>query len=260
MNRNVLTIAGMDPSGCAGVIADLKTFVVWRVYGLAVVTALTSQNTQRVESVYPVPPEVIGSQIESIVSDIEVHAVKIGMMPNARTLELVVELCRFFSFTNIVVDPVLSSSTGYQFADDKMIEVYREKLFPIADVITPNLHEASVFTQMEVKDVLGMKVAADVLLKMGPKNVVVKGGHLEGRAMDVLYDGTKQTVFDAPRVAGTHTRGLGCTFSSAIAVHLARKTKLVFAIDPIKKYISRAMVHPFIIGKGNGPINHNVAI
>lgn len=262
MNRNVLTIAGLDPSGAAGVIADLKTLMAWRMYGVAVVTAITAQNTQRVDSVYPVPLEVIGSQLESIVADIEIHAVKIGMMPNATTIELIVELLRTFKLTNIVVDPVLKATTGYQFADEKMLTAYREKLFPIADVVTPNMEEAAVFAGIPVTDINTMKEAADKIQKLGPKNVIVTGGHLEAaRAMDVLNDGIKSSVFDAPRVASTHSRGLGCTFSSIIAVHLAKKMKVQAAIDPAKKYIARAMVHPFKIGSGpNGPLNHNVAI
>jgi hydroxymethylpyrimidine/phosphomethylpyrimidine kinase len=261
MNKNVLTIAGMDPTGCAGVLADLKTFTAWRVYGLAVVTALTAQNTQRVEAVYPVPLEVIGAQLESIVSDIEIHAVKIGLLPDAKTGELVAELLRTFQLTNIVVDPVFRSSTGYTFADDKLIAVYREKLFPLAEVITPNLDEASTLAGMQVHDPATMKQAAEILYKMGPKQVVITGGHLEMRAMDVHFDGIKPTVHDAPKVASTNTRGAGCTFSSILALQLAKRVKVYAAIDPAKKYIARAMVHPFKIGKGeHGPMNHNVTI
>ena len=260
MNKNILVIAGLDPSGCAGIIADLKTLMAWRMYGMAVITAIASQNTQRVDNVYPVPPEVIGAQIESIVADIEVHAVKIGLIPNVMALEVIVELCRTFRFSNIVVDPILRSSTGYTFADEKMITAYKEKLFPIADVVTPNIDEASVFAGIEVHDVATMKQAAEKILALGPKNTVITGGHLEARAMDLHYDGIKHTVYDAPKVATTNTRGLGCTFSSIVALHLAKKLKVQSAIDPAKKYIARAMMHPFKIGKGHGPINHNVAI
>jgi hydroxymethylpyrimidine/phosphomethylpyrimidine kinase len=260
MNRNILVIAGLDPSGCSGLIADLKTLMAWRMFGMGVVTAVASQNTQKVESVYPVPLEVIGSQIEAIADDIEVHAVRIGMMADAKTIELVAELCRTFRFTNIVVDPVLRSSTGYQFADEKMIVAYKEKLFPLAEVVTPNLQEASVLAGMDVHDIGTMKQAAEKIYAHCPRNVVITGGHLEARAMDVLYDGLKHTVFDAPKVLSTNTRGTGCTFSTILALHLARKMKVHSAIDPAKKYIARAMMHPFKIGKGNGPLNHNVSI
>jgi hydroxymethylpyrimidine/phosphomethylpyrimidine kinase len=260
MNRNILVIAGLDPSACAGVIVDLKTLMAWRMYGVAVVTALTSQNTQRVDSVYPVPMEVIGSQLESIVGDIEIHAVKIGLMPNAKTIELITELLRTFKLTNIVVDPIFKSSTGYQFADDKMIQAYKEKLFPLAEAVTPNLNEASILAGMDVHDVATMKEASSKIHQLGPKNVVITGGHLDNRAQDVLYDGVRHTVFDAPKLATNHSRGLGCTFSTILALHLAKKTKIATAIDPAKKYLARAMQHPFKIGTGNGPINHNVAI
>ncbi|PWT92900.1 MAG: bifunctional hydroxymethylpyrimidine kinase/phosphomethylpyrimidine kinase [Acidobacteria bacterium] len=261
MNKNILTIAGYDPSGCAGVIADLKTFMAWRTYGTAVITAITAQNTQRVDSVYPVPMEVIGSQLESVISDIEIHAVKTGMMPNAKTLELVVELLKTFNVSGIVVDPVIRSTTGYEFADSKTIQIYKEKLFPMAEVVTPNMEEASAFAEMKVNDVSTMKEAAEKIFKMGPKNVIVTGGHLEARAIDVHYDGVKHTLFDAPKVQSHHTRGAGCTFASIVAVHVAKKQKVVAAIDPAKKYLARAMTHPFQIGKGQyGPLNHNVAI
>jgi hydroxymethylpyrimidine/phosphomethylpyrimidine kinase len=260
MNRNILVIAGLDPSACAGVIVDLKTLMAWRMYGVAVVTAITAQNTQRVDSVYPVPMEVIGSQLESIVADIEIHAIKIGLMPNAKTIELIAELLRTFKLNNIVVDPIFTSSTGYQFADDKMIQAYKEKLFPLAEAITPNLQEASILAGMDVRDVATMKEASSKILQLGPKNVVITGGHLDNRAQDVHYDGVRHTVFDAPKLATNHSRGLGCTFSTILALHLAKKTKIATAIDPAKKYLARAMVHPFKIGTGNGPINHNVAI
>jgi len=259
MNRNVLTIAGLDPSGSAGMLADLKTFSAWGVYGLAIVTALTAQNTQRVDAVYPVAPDVLRAQVESIVSDIEVHAVKIGLLPDSKTAQLIAKLLRTCGLTNIVVDPVLKSTTGYTFADDKTLTVYREELFPLAQVITPNLEEASLLAGVEVRDLVGMKQAAEVLFKMGPKQVVVTGGHLESRAMDVLYDGSKHTVYDAPKVVSTNTRGTGCTFASILAVHLAKNIKIEAAIEPAKKYIARAMAHAFKIGKGErGPLNHDV--
>ncbi len=260
MNRNILVIAGLDPSACAGIIVDLKTLMAWRMYGVAVVTALTSQNTQHVDSVYPVPMEVIGSQLEAVIADIEIHAVKIGLMPNAKSIELIAELLRTFKLTNIVVDPVFKSSTGYQFADDKMITAYKEKLFPLAEVVTPNLNEASLLSGMEVHDVATMKEACAKIHHLGPKNVVITGGHLENRAQDVHYDGIRHTIFDAPKLVSNHTRGLGCTFSTILALHLAKKLKIATAIDSAKKYLARAMMHPFKIGTGNGPINHNVAI
>ncbi len=161
---------------------------------------------------------------------------------------------------NCTIDPILRSSTGYQFADDKMIAAYREKLFPIAEVITPNMEEAGIFADMKVHDVASMKEAAEKLQKQGPRHVIVTGGHLQARAVDVLYDGIKHNAYDAPKLGSSNTRGSGCTFSSIIALHLAKKVKPHAAIDPAKKYIARAMVHPFKIGHGHGPLNHNVTI
>lgn len=260
MHRNILTISALDPTGCTGLAVDLKTLMAWRMYGMAIATAIIPQNTLRVDGVYPVPMEVIGTQLESVVADIEIHAVKIGVLPNAKTMELVAELIRAFNLQNLVVDPVLRSTTGYQFADEKMIALYRDKYFPLAECITPNMEEAATLTGTPVTDVTQMKQAAEILHKMGPRNVVITGGHLEGRPMDVLYDGVRHTVYDSARVASSHTRGLGDTFSMIIAAHLAKKMKVQAAIDPARKYIARAMVHPFKIGTGNGPLNHNVAI
>jgi hydroxymethylpyrimidine/phosphomethylpyrimidine kinase len=256
MDKNILTIAGFDPSGCAGVAADLKTFQAWNAYGVAVITSITAQNTQRVSAVYPVALEAIESQFESILSDIEIHAVKIGLLTKSTILELVVSLCQRRKLSNIVVDPVLTSTTGYQFADADVIGSYKERLFPIADVITPNIEEASVFAGIKVKDVVSMKAAVIRLQKYGPKNVVITGGHLEKEAVDVWYDGARHQQFTAPKAANNF-RGLGCTFSSILAVHLARNLNLSIAIPAAKNYVARAMSHSYKIGKGKGPLNHN---
>ncbi|MCI0412162.1 bifunctional hydroxymethylpyrimidine kinase/phosphomethylpyrimidine kinase [bacterium] len=257
MDKNILTIAGFDPSGCAGVAADLKTFQAWGVYGVAVITAITAQNTQRVSRVYPVSTDLIQAQFESILSDIEIHAVKIGLLTESTILELVVSLCKRFQLTNIVVDPVLRSTTGFDFANPAIVTAYKEKLFPASDIITPNLDEASVFAEMEVKDVVSMKEASIRLHRYGAKNVVITGGHLENEAVDVWYDGTRHEIFVAPKVMA-QSRGLGCTFSSILAVHLARNMELSTAIPAAKDYIARAMAHPFKIGRGRGPLNHNI--
>lgn len=260
MNRNVLTISALDPSGCTGITVDLKTLMAWRMYGMAIATAIIPENTRQVDGVYPVPMEVIGMQLECIVNDIEIHGVKIGILPNAKTMELVIELTRTFNLSNLVVDPVLRSTTGYQYADEKMITLYKEKLFPLAECITPNMEEASILAGIPVADIGQMKHAAEILYKMGPRNVVITGGHLETRPMDVLYDGSRHTIYDGARISSSNTRGLGDTFSMIIALHLAKKVKVSAAVDPARKFIARAMVHPFKIGSGNGPLNHNVAI
>jgi hydroxymethylpyrimidine/phosphomethylpyrimidine kinase len=256
MDKTVLTIAGFDPSGCAGIAADIKTFQAWNVHGVAVITTVTAQNTRLVSGVYPVIPEIIQSQFDSILSDIEIHAVKIGLLTKPTVVKLVASLCMRSKLSNIVVDPIVTSTTGYEFADDRAIESYKENLFPIADVITPNISEASQFAGMPVKDVPSMKEAAVRLKEYGPGNVVITGGHLETEAVDVWYDGARVETFTAPKVIDANVRGLGCAFSSILALHLARKLDLHTAIPAAKSYIARAMLHPYKIGKGKGPLNH----
>ena len=256
MNKNILLIGGLDPSGCAGVAADLKTCMAWGAYGLPVITTITAQNTREVSGVYSVATETIRSQVEAIVSDIEVHAVKIGLLGDSAILDLVDSLCREHRWTNIVVDPVLRSTSGYDFADSSLARNYTEKLFSCADVITPNIDEASLLSGMEVKDIASMKEAAIRLHEFGAKNVVVTGGHLQRSAVDVLYDGSSYQLFDAPKLTNTNARGLGCTFATILAVHLAQGESISAAITGAKQYIARALVHPFRIGKGRGPLNH----
>jgi len=255
MDRNVLTIGGLDPSGCAGVSADLKTFAAWRVHGLCVVTAITAQNTQGVEGVFAVTGEIVRAQLQSIVSDIEVHAVKIGLLPDVAALKLVVALCKEYQLTNIVVDPVLRSTTGYDFADEKMIDTCWRSLFPIADVITPNLDEASLLSRMKVEDVSTMKSAAAKLHEIGARSVVITGGHLKGPPIDVFFDGKEYREFEGSRIVSENTRGTGCTFSSILAVHLARNQDLPTAVIAAKEYIARALTPSWRLGKGKGPLN-----
>jgi hydroxymethylpyrimidine/phosphomethylpyrimidine kinase len=245
MNKNVLTIAGLDPSGCAGITADLKTFQAFSVHGLAVVTAITAQNTVGVNGVFAVNPEVIRAQFKSIVSDIKIHAVKIGLLPDSDTVRLVADLCR--NLTNIVVDPILSSTTGYRFADEALMEAYKRFLFPIADAITPNLDEATVLSGSG-----SMKEAAAMLHKMGPKNVVITNGDLS--ATDLLYDGNEYREFPAQKIPTENNRGTGCVFSSILAVHLARGQQLPTAIIAAKEYIAHGLTDSYKIGKGRGTL------
>jgi hydroxymethylpyrimidine/phosphomethylpyrimidine kinase len=250
MDKNVLTIAGLDPSGCAGISADLRAFAAFGAHGMSVVTAITAQNTQRVESVFPVAAEIIRAQLNAIVSDISVDAVKIGLLPDLVTLQTVVSLCKEFELTNIVVDPVLRSTTGFDFAGTEIVDAYRQLVFPIADVITPNLDETSAFTGLTE-----LRSAAKILRNQGAKNVIITGGHLPHTAMDLFYDGTQFQEFDAPKIVSDNTRGLGCTFSSIIAVHLARSQSIRDAIKAAKKYIELALTPSWKLGKGKGPLN-----
>jgi hydroxymethylpyrimidine/phosphomethylpyrimidine kinase len=261
MQKVILSIGSIDPSGCSGILADVKTIMAFRCYAATILTAVTSQNTQVVDGIYPIPLEMIGQQFDALVDDLEISAVKVGLIPYPKAIELVATLLLSFKLPNIVFDPIIRSSTGYVFLKDDSIELIKQVLIPICDVITPNLYEASVFTGMEVKDTNTMKDAAARFVEMGAKNVIIKGGHLEQRAIDCLYDGLKFNFFDAPKLSTSKTRGSGDTFSSIIALHLAKKDTLPNAINNAKKYLSRAMSHQFQIGKGSeGPLNHNVPI
>jgi hydroxymethylpyrimidine/phosphomethylpyrimidine kinase len=256
MNRTVLSIAGWDPSGGAGVAADLKTIAAFNQYGVGVITSVTAQNTQGVQAIYDLPMEFIAQQIESLTSDIDIHAVKIGMLGTARAVNIVASLIQTLRLPNVVVDPVLKSTTGTALMERKGIPLLKEKLLPLAAVVTPNMDEASLLSGVRVVDVRSMKEAARALVKAGAKAVVVTGGHLGPRAIDVLYDGQKFSLYDSTKIATTNTHGVGCTFASAIACLIARGTALAEAVDEAKRYVARAMNHPYRIGKGEGPLQH----
>lgn len=256
MNRTVLTIAGWDPSAGAGVAADLKTISAFGLYGVGVVTSVTAQNTQGIQAIYDLPMEFVAQQIESLTEDIDIHAVKIGMLGTARVTNLVVELIKTLKLPGVVLDPVLKSSSGTALLEKKAIPVMKEKLFPLCRVITPNLAEAGALTGGRVNDVEGMKKAAAALGKMGPENVVITGGTLGSRAVDVLYDGRNHSLYDSNKLETTNTHGAGCTFSAAVACGLARGLPVTEAVDGAKVFVARAMNHPYRIGKGEGPLQH----
>lgn len=258
MHKNVLVIAGSDSGGGAGLQGDIKTLAALRIYSASVVTAVTAQNTEAVEAVFPIPMSIVAAQIEAVCKDIKIHAVKIGMLATAENVEIVATLVESFALPNVVVDPVLKASVGGVLLEEKGLDSLKVKLFPLATIVTPNLDEASRLTGIEVHDVPTMQQAAEALFNMGPRYVVVKGGHLEGRPMDLLYDGTKHSIFDANRIATRNTHGLGDAFSSVLAARLAEGEKPHSAIDAAKKYIAKAVNHPFEIGHGPGPINHGV--
>jgi hydroxymethylpyrimidine/phosphomethylpyrimidine kinase len=256
VNRTVLTIAGWDPSAGAGVAADLKTIAAFRHYGVGVITSVTAQNTVGVQAIYDLPMEFIAQQIESLTSDIDVHAVKIGMLGTARAANIVASLIQSLRLPNIVLDPLLKSTTGTALLEKKAVPVLKEKLLPHASLVTPNLEEASQLTGIRVHDVRSMKEAARSLVKAGARAAVITGGHLGARAVDVLFDGNRFSIYDSTKLATTNTHGVGCTFSTAIACLLARNLPLQDAVDEAKRYVSRAMNHPYRIGKGEGPLMH----
>ncbi|MFP4097508.1 MAG: bifunctional hydroxymethylpyrimidine kinase/phosphomethylpyrimidine kinase [Alphaproteobacteria bacterium] len=254
---NVLSIAGSDPSGGAGVQADLKTFSALGCYGMAALTALTVQNTQGVRDVHDVPAAFVRAQIEAIFEDIEVGAVKIGMLAHVDVIEQVAGALETYKPPFIVLDPVMVATSGDPLISSEAIEVLRDRLVPLADVITPNIPEAQKLSRRAVLD---MEEAAQGLLALGSRAVFLKGGHLKGdevRDVFVSRDGGCD-VFSAPRVDTANTHGTGCTLSSAIAAYLAKGVSLPEACRKAKTFLTGALQHAdnLDVGCGHGPVHH----
>jgi hydroxymethylpyrimidine/phosphomethylpyrimidine kinase len=260
MMKKVLTIAGSDSSGGAGIQADLKTFSAHGIFGMSVITAVTAQNTQGVFAVQDIDPEVIVKQIEAIFDDIEVDGVKIGMVSQVPTIEVIVEQVQRYGAKNIVVDPVMVSKSGYHLLNQDAERILIEKLLPLADLVTPNIPEAEVITNRSIRTLKEMEEAALMIHQMGARNVLLKGGHLEDSSTDILYNGEEYTYFSAPRIQTKNTHGTGCTLSSAITSNLALGYDIVQAVKAAKEYITIAIQHSLAIGKGVGPTHHFYAL
>jgi hydroxymethylpyrimidine/phosphomethylpyrimidine kinase len=247
-----LTIAGSDPSGGAGLQADLKTFHQFGVYGEAVVTLITVQNTIALERVETLAPDLVLAQIHAVVRDIPPRAAKTGALGNASIIEAVVEAAKDFAFP-LVVDPVMNSKQGARLGDISSFE----KLIARAYLLTPNLHEASALCGFEVNNRDSMHRAAEILIGMGARNVLVKGGHLEGDALDLLYPESGDVQeFSAARIDTPHTHGTGCTYSAAITAELAKGTGLMQAVSLAKTFVTEAIRSNPGLGRGSGPLNH----
>ena len=254
--RKVLTIAGSDSCGGAGIQADLKTFAAHGVYGMSVITAVTAQNTRGVFAVQDISPEVIEKQIEAIFDDIGVDAIKIGMVSRTESITTIAATLQRYPVQNLVVDPVMVSKSGFHLLQPDARDALIECLLPLATLVTPNLAEAEVIVGVPLDSVEGMVSAARKIHGMGPEHVLVKGGHLDGDAVDVLYDGHSLTYFSAPRIDSNNTHGTGCTLSSAIASNLGKGLPVETATEKAKEYITAAIEHSFSIGKGVGPVHH----
>lgn len=256
-----LTIAGSDSGGGAGIQADLKTFAALGVYGMSALTAITAQNTLGVQGVYELPADFVGLQIDSVVTDIGVDAVKTGMLANAEIIAVVAAKVREHRLPNLVVDPVMVAKSGDPLLRADARDALIGLLLPLAIVVTPNLHEARVLTGMEVETVEDMERAAVAIHQMGPRYVVVKGGHRTAEdSIDVLYDGERFTHFPSPRVETKNTHGTGCTFASAIAAGLAKGLDVVEAVRQAKEYITLALRYALDLGQGHGPTHHFAAL
>lgn len=251
----LLTVAGFDPSCGAGVAADLKTFAAHHCYGVAAITALTAQSTQGVGAVHPTPTVTLREQLEALSGDVSIAAVKIGMLGNKANAATVAEFLDKHHFSHVVLDPVIKPSAGdAELLDASGVKFLRDELIKRASVITPNMDEAALLTGLEVKDMAGMKAAAQKLAEMGAKAVIVTGGHLEKPA-DVLYENGEINPFGGDHAKSENTHGSGCTLSSAVAAQLALGLQLREALILAKAYVFKAIEKSYAIGKGAGPLN-----
>lgn len=279
--KHLLTIAGSDSSGGAGIQADLKTFAAHGVFGMSVITAVTAQNTCGVTQVQDITPEVITAQIDAVFSDIRVDAVKIGMVSRTESIHAIAEALKKWQPPVIVVDPVMISKSGYPLLQPEACDALIKELLPLATLLTPNLPEAEAICGFSmqagelhsktnndttagkaklfsIKTEQDMEKSAAHIISLGAKAVLVKGGHLENSADDYLYDGKKGIWLPGTRIQTQHTHGTGCTLSSALASNLAKGMKLTEAVKASKAYVTTAIQHGIALGHGHGPTHHFV--
>ena len=260
--RVALTIAGSDSSGGAGVQADLKAFAACGVFGASAITALTAQNTTGVRGVHAVPASFVVAQVEAVLDDLHVRAVKTGMLGTTEVVLAVAGLAAAGRLPRLVVDPVMVASSGARLLEPAAERAYVDALLPHTEVLTPNLHEAQVLLAGTITTLQEQREAARALAALGPRVVLVKGGHAvagtDGDAVDVLWDGTRLRELRAPRVAGSNDHGTGCTLASAIAAGLAQGTGTVDAVAGAKAYVLRALAGgaAWRLGAGHGPLDH----
>jgi hydroxymethylpyrimidine/phosphomethylpyrimidine kinase len=251
-----LSIAGSDSGGGAGVQADLKTFAAFGVYGTSAIVAVTAQNSREVVAIHPVPPEAVAAQIRAVVEDFGVDAAKTGMLWSREIVRTVSELAKSLRIPNLVVDPVMSSKDGTVLLGPEAVEALRQDLLPLARVVTPNLAEAEALVGRKLADPGELRQAARELREMGPRLVVIKGGHLPGPPADLLYDGASFTEFTGERVGTRSDHGTGCTFSAAITALLARGQEPATAVSEAKAYVAGALAASPPLGGGRGPLDH----
>ncbi len=255
-----MTIAGSDSGAGAGVQADLKTFAALGVYGTSVLTAITAQNTLAVTAVHEIPTDVIEAQIDAVVSDIGADAVKTGMLSSSAIIECVTASLKKYpsvsGLRRLVVDPVMVAKSGDSLLREEAVGALRELLLPMASVVTPNIPEAETLTGLTIVTGGDVRKAAKAIVAMGAASVVVKGGHREGPATDLYFDGQNFREFTAPRIDTVNTHGTGCTFASAVAAGLAKGLQTEDAVGQAKEFVTEAIRRSFPIGQGHGPLNH----
>jgi len=262
----VLTIAGSDSGGGAGIQADLKTFLVHQTYGMSVITALTAQNTLGVQEIHNIPCDFVNSQINSVVADIGVDCVKTGMLSNADIVECVASNIKKYGIKNVVVDPVMVSTSGHRLLDEAAVDNMKHLLFPLATIVTPNIPEAICLTDMkEINTIEDMKQTAKKIGSLGCQYVLLKGGHLEdAMAVDILYH-VQEDVFhelSGPRITSRNTHGTGCTLAASIAAEIGKGKDVVTAVKNAKEYVSNTLKASanLIIGQGHGPLMHHYCL
>lgn len=256
-----LTVAGLDPSGGAGIIADIKTFSAFGCFAAAAVSSVTFQNTQGVFGAVHQTADSVRRQVEPVLDDYEIAAVKTGMLPTREIIEEVARLIQENRLKNVVVDPVVRSTSGFDLIDDSALAAVIEKLFPLAAIITPNIPEAERITGIEISTQNDIEQAAEMMRRMGAKNVLIKGGHIveaqsEGIAKDYLFVGGSLTILQAEFIETTATHGTGCTLAAAITANLALGLDLVEAVRIAKDFVTKAIRSAPMIGMGNSPINN----
>lgn len=255
-----LSIAGSDPSGGAGIQADLKTMTVNGVYAMCAITALTVQNTLGVTNILEVEPDFLGQQIDAVFQDIRPDAVKVGMVSSAGLIRVIAQKLRQHGAQNVVVDPVMVATSGARLIGEEAVETLKERLLPMATVLTPNIPEAEVLSGMDVRTAEDMERAAALIGDTYGCAVLVKGGHQLNDANDLLYRGGRLKWFRGKRIHNPNTHGTGCTLSSAIASNLAKGRDLDASVEMAKRYLSLALSDMLDLGRGSGPMNHAFAI
>ena len=254
--KTALTIAGSDSGGGAGIQADIKAMSALGVFGMSVITAVTAQNTREVRSVQNIDLEIIRDQIEAVFDDIQVDAVKIGMLANAETVNVVAQSLKKYKPNYVVVDPVMISKGGHYLLQESAVKALVNELLPLATLITPNIPETEVLVGNPVQTEDEMYKACIQLKEMGPDAVLIKGGHLAGDSNDLYYDGVNFHWLKSKRIETKNTHGTGCTLSSAIAANLAKGATMLEAVTSAKVYITTAITHSLEIGTGHGPTHH----
>lgn len=257
--KSVLTIAGSDSSGGAGIQADIKTICCNKVYATSAITSLTAQNTVKIEDIFDVPPDFLKKQIKCVAEDIFPNAVKIGMISNEELVKVVASSIKEFNFKNVVLDPVMISTSGKKLLKDEAVFSLKEELFPLATLITPNLAETSFLIDEKIDSKEKMQNAAEKLAKTYKTNFLVKGGHLQNESSDFLYiyeNPEKSEWFTSVKIETENTHGTGCTLSSAIAANLAKGFSLNESVKNAKEYLTSALLQKLNLGKGNGPLMH----